>query len=101
MSQGVDYYRIVKTVNKGSCLATLENLMKDWPGGSYLVMKSTQIFPGGRPLVSIGYRYNSRKVLGFIASEGVRSIKQGDTCLSLFPDIFRIFPFAPLSILTC
>ena len=37
----VDYCRPVKTSHKGFCLAALEKLMKDWPGGSYLVLKST------------------------------------------------------------
>ena len=66
---GVDYCGPVKTIHKGFCLATLENLMKDWPGGSYLVLKSTPRFPGERPLLAIGYKYNSRKFLGFIATE--------------------------------
>ena len=43
---GVDYCRPAKTSQKGFCLDTLEKLMKDSPGGSYLVMKSTPIFPG-------------------------------------------------------
>ena len=30
---GVDYCGPVKTSHKGFCLATLEKLMKDWPGG--------------------------------------------------------------------
>ena len=44
----------MKTGHKDFCLATLENLMKDWPGGSYLVMKITPRVPGGRPLMDIG-----------------------------------------------
>ena len=43
--------------------ATLEKLMKYRTGGSYLVMKRTPIFRGERPLMAIGYKYNSRKVL--------------------------------------
>ena len=42
--------------------------MKDWPVGSYFVMKITPRVPGGIPLIAIGYKYNSRKVLGFIAA---------------------------------
>ena len=30
---GVDYCGPVKKGHKGFCLATLEKLMKDWPGG--------------------------------------------------------------------
>ena len=53
MAAGVDYCGPVNTSYKDFCLATLEKLMKDWPGGSYLVMKSTPIVPCGRPLLAI------------------------------------------------
>ena len=56
MAEGVDYCGPVKTIHKGFCLATLENFMKDWPGGSYLVMKITPRIPGGIPLMDIGYK---------------------------------------------
>ena len=62
--------------------------MKDWPGGSYLVLKSTPKFPGEIPLLDIGYKYNYRKVLGFIATEGAGSNEPGDPYLSRFPDIY-------------
>ena len=62
--------------------------MKDWPEGSYLVMKSTPIVPGGRPLLAIGYKYNSIKVLGFFATEGDGSTEPGDPYLSRFHDIY-------------
>ena len=62
--------------------------MKDWPGGSYLVLRSTPRFPGESRLLAIGYKYNSRKVLRFIATEGSRSTEPGDTYLSRFPDIY-------------
>ena len=66
---GVDYCGPVKMSHKGVFLATLEKLMKDWPVGSYLVLKSTPRFPGERPILAIGYKYNFRKVLGFISNE--------------------------------
>ena len=62
--------------------------MKYWPGGSYIVMNSNPIFPGGRPLMAIGYNYNSRKVLGSIATEGAGSTEPGDPYSSCFPDIY-------------
>ena len=74
--------------SQGLFLATLEKLMKDWPGGSYLVLKISPIFPGEIPLLAIGYKYDSRKVLGFIATEGSGSTEPGDTYLSCFPDIY-------------
>ena len=68
MAEGVNYCEPVKTSNKGFFLATFKMLLKYWPGGSYLVMKSTPIVADGIPLVAIGYKYNSRKVLVFIAT---------------------------------
>ena len=62
--------------------------MKDWPVGSYLVMNSTTRVPVGRPLLVIGYKYNSSKVLGFISTEGAGIITPGDTYLSHFPHIY-------------
>ena len=88
MAAGVNYCRPVKTSHKGFCLATLEKLMKYCQGGSYLVLKSTPRNPGERPLLAIGYKYNSRKVLRFIATEGAGSNEPGDPYLSGFPDIY-------------
>ena len=68
MAAGFNYYWPVKTSHKFFCISTLKRLMKDWPGGSYLVMKSTSRFPCVGPLLDIGYKYNYRKVLGFIAN---------------------------------
>ena len=55
-ASGVDYCGPVKTSHKGFCLDTLEKLMKDWPGGSYIFLKRTQRFPGERTLLAIGYK---------------------------------------------
>ena len=55
MAEGVDYCGPLKTSHKGFFLATLEKLMKYWPGGLYLVMMSTPIIPGGRTLIAIVY----------------------------------------------
>ena len=54
-------------------------------------MNSTSIVPGGIKLMAIGYKYNSRKVLGFIATEGDGSTEPGDPYLSSFPDIYSNF----------
>ena len=70
--------------------------MKDWPGGSYLVMKNNPIFPGGRKFLEIGYKYNSRKVLGFISAEGYGSTEPGDPYLSCFPDFFSNVSVRPV-----
>ena len=56
MAAGVDYCGTAKTSHKGLCIATLENLMKDFPGVSYLVINSTPRVTGGRSILAIGYR---------------------------------------------
>ena len=55
MAVGVNYYGTAKMSHKGFCLATLEKSTKDWPGGSYLVLKITPRFPGDITLMAIGY----------------------------------------------
>ena len=88
MAEGVDHCGPVKTIHKELCLAALEKFMKDCLGGSYLVMNITPRVPAGRPLMTIGYNYNSIKFLRFIETEGSRSTEPGDPNLSRFPDIF-------------
>ena len=85
MSEEVDYCGPVKTSHKGFFLATLEKWMKEWTGGSHIVMKVTPRVPGDRPLMAIGYKYRPKKVLGFIATEGDRSTKWGVPYLYNYP----------------
>ena len=63
-------------------------------------MKSTTIFTRGITLMAIGYKYNSRNVLGFIATEGDVSSEPGDTYLSSYPGIYTNLSFFPLFVLT-
>ena len=53
ISQGVDYCGLINMGHKLFCLSIFEKLMKDWLGGSHIVMKSTPIVPGDRPLMAI------------------------------------------------
>ena len=62
-SIGVDLIGMVKISTKGFCKATIEGLVKDWPGISYIELRSKPVVPGERLLLSIGYNYNYRKVL--------------------------------------
>ena len=96
IAEGVNYCGPVKTIHKWFCLSTLEKSLKDWPGGSYLVMKSTLIVTGGRPLIYIGYEYNSRKVLCFIATEGAGSTEPGDPYLYNSPGIYSNVSVPPV-----
>ena len=59
-------------------------------------MKSTPLFPVERQLLAIGYKYNYRKVLEFIANEGDGSTEPGDLYLSCFPDIYYNVSVCPV-----
>ena len=85
---GVDLIDMVKTNTKGFCKATIEGLTKDWPGGSYIVLRSKPMGPGERPLIAIGYKYNSRKVLYYFATAGTESTMLDIPYLSKYPDQF-------------
>ena len=98
MAWRVNYYRPVKTSHKGFCIDTFKRLIKDWSGEPYLVMKSTSRVLVGRPIMTIGYKYNSRKVLGFIATEGGGSTEPSDPYLSCFPDCFCNVDVLPIVI---
>ena len=69
MEVGTEFIGMVKTNNKLFCKEIIEKLTKDWSGGYYLVLRSKPMVPGGRPLIAIGYKYNTRKVLSFIVTE--------------------------------
>ena len=97
MELGAELIVMVKTNTKGFCKEKIEKLTKDWPGGSYLVLRSKPMVPGGRPLIDIGYKYNARKVLSFIVTENAGSTKTDIPYLSKYPDQFinvAIFPVA-------
>ena len=67
---GADFIGLVETITKGFCKYDIKKLTKDWSGGSYLVFSNKPMVTGDRPLLTIGYKYNSRKVLFFIKTEG-------------------------------
>ena len=70
--------------------------MTDWLGRLYIVLKSTTRVTGGIPLLELGYKYNYRKVLGFIATEGSRSTKPGDSYLSCFLEMYPNVSIRPV-----
>ena len=52
-------------------------------------MKYTStIFPGVRKIMAIGYKYDSRKFLGFIATDVTGITELGDPYLCRFPGIY-------------
>ena len=60
--------------------------MKEWPVGSHLVMESAPIFPDDKPLISIGYKCISPKLLGVIAAERRRIAVPCVPYLFCYPD---------------
>ena len=59
-------------------------------------MSTTSIVPGDRPLMVMGYKYNYRRSLGFIATKGGRSTEPGDPYLSRLLDICSIVSVIPV-----
>ena len=66
MGVGAYIIGIIKTNRKLLCKDNIENLTKDFTGGSYLVLRSNPMVSGGRPLIDIGYNYNTWKFSSFI-----------------------------------
>ena len=69
------YIGIVKTGFATFPKLFLEEKMKEWPGGSHLVMESQH--PDGFQLLAIGYKYNSKKVVSFVATKGCGDTEAG------------------------
>ena len=69
MGIGADMIFMVKTNTRLLCKETIENITKAWTGGSYLVLRSKPMVPGGRPSISIGCKYNTRKVIPFFTED--------------------------------
>jgi hypothetical protein len=65
---------IIKTNHGGFPKKYLEETMKDWPPGSHLVLEGTYL---DVPLLAVGYKYNKRKVCGFVATKGAGHTEPG------------------------
>lgn len=68
---GCRFKGLVKTSHAGFPKDYLEDTMKNFPGGFHMVLKAPvdNDDPEGEHIYAIGYKYSSRKVLSFIASE--------------------------------
>ena len=62
----------VKNSHRGFPKKYLEDTMKDWPPGSHLLLETTL---QDKKYFALGYKYNMKKVLSFILTEGA-----GHTC---------------------
>ena len=97
MELGAELIGMVKTNSKGFCKETIGNLRKDWPGGSYLVLRRKPVVPRDRPLIAIGYNYNAQKVLSFIVTYNAGITKTGIPYLSKDPDTFTNVAIRPVA----
>jgi hypothetical protein len=77
----------VKTNHSRFPKAELEEKMKDYPSGSYLVLECTTPTKQVK-LLAIGYKYNARKILLFVATKNAGSTKPGTPYKAKFPDKF-------------
>ena len=97
MKVGAKLIGTMKTNTKGFCKETIEKLTKDWPGGSYLILRSEPMVPGYRPLIAIGYKYNVQKVLSYIVTDNTGSTNTGITYLSKYPDQYTNVAIRPVA----
>ena len=84
---------MVNTTHKNYFLATLEKLMKEWTGGSYLVMNITSRVPSDILLMENLYKQNYRRVILFIATDGDGGTETGDPYLPFYPDNYSKVSF--------
>ena len=96
-STGVDLIGMVKSNTNIFFKATIEGSTKDWPRGSYTVLRINPIVTGERHLLSICYNYNSWKVLSFVATAGVGSTMLGILYLSKHPYQFPDVSIRPVA----
>ena len=66
----------VKTAHARFPQKYLNEKMKDFPGGTWIVLEGT-CGRTGQKLVAIGYKYNSKKVLHFVTTHGAGSTTKG------------------------
>ena len=97
MELGAELIGMVKANTKGFCKEKIEKLTKNWPGGSYVVLRSKPMVPGVWPLIAICYRYNARNVLSFIVTDNTGSTKTGIPYLSKYPDKFTNVSIRPVA----
>ena len=96
MDVSADLISMVKTNKKGFYKDTIYNLTKDWTGGSYLMLRSKPMVPRGRPLITIGYKYNVWKLLFLLLQKTQVAQRQVLTiCLSTLTSFLML----PISLL--
>ena len=77
----------VKTAHARFPKTYLENKMENFSGGAWIVMEG-KTEQERVDLLAIGYKYNKKKVLSFIATKGAGSTLEGKPYVARFPDCF-------------
>ena len=82
---------LVKTAHAGFPKDYLEETMKNFPGGFHMVLKAPvhNDEPEGEQMYAIGYKYSSKKVLSFIASENTGTTLPGKSYEARWTDRHR------------
>ena len=81
MQVGAEKIGMVKNNKKGLGKYVIDNPTNYFPVDYYLILKRNPMVPKDMPPIAIVYKYNSYKVLSFVATEGKGSTKYGITCL--------------------
>ncbi len=84
---GHEWIGIIKTSHSLYPKKEMEQQMKTWPGGMSLVMGATT--SEGVKLIAVGYKYNSSKVLCFVATKNTGSTLPGEPYQARFIDDFQ------------
>lgn len=84
IEEGHEWIGPVKTSHRLFPQKELEGKMKNWPGGTSLVMEGMS--PQNNKILAIGYKYNNRKVLCFAASKNAGSTLPGEPYRARFLD---------------
>lgn len=73
---GLLFVGVVKTAHAKYPKIFLEKTMKDWPAGSHLLLEAVV---EDVPIIAIGYKYNSRKVICFVCHKEAGDTELTDT----------------------
>ena len=65
----------VKTAHRRSPKKWLDQAMADFPGGTWIVLQGRTMT--GEVLLAVGYKYNTKKVLTFVATRGAALTEPG------------------------
>lgn len=86
MDRGHEYVGALETNHALYPKDEIEKLMTGYPSGAVLVFECTTPKKGHK-LLAIGYKYNARKVLCFIATKNAGSTMPGEPYIARFNDV--------------